>query len=75
MAALIAVDGDGLLGDEGEVDDRDVGGGDADGEAVELAVHLGDDELEGLGGAGAASGSCGERRRGRGGGPCAGCRG
>ena len=46
--------GDGLLGDEGEIDYRDVGGGDADGEAVELAGHLGDDQLEGLGGAGAA---------------------
>ena len=53
MAALMASTDDRLFGDEGEVDDRDVGGGDADGEAVELAGHLGDDELEGLGGAGA----------------------
>ncbi len=30
-----------------------VGGRDADGEAIELACHLGDDELEGLGSAGA----------------------
>ena len=49
-----ALDVDGLLGDEGEIDDRDVGGGDTHGEAVELAVHLGDDEPEGLGGAGGA---------------------
>jgi hypothetical protein len=48
-----ALDVDGLLGDEGEVDDRDVGGRDADGEAVQLAVHRGDDELEGFGGSGA----------------------
>src|SRR3981081_201401 len=48
-----ALDVDGLLGNEGGVDDRDVGGGDADGEAVKLAVHRGDDELEGLGGSGA----------------------
>jgi hypothetical protein len=53
MAALMALDGDGLLGDEGEIDDRDVGRGDADGEAVQLAGHLRDDELEGLGGSGA----------------------
>src|SRR5438309_4072228 len=48
-----AFDVDGLLRDEGEVDDRDVGGRDADGEAIELAVHRWDDELEGLGGTGA----------------------
>src|ERR1700744_6008371 len=46
--------GYGLLGDEGEIDDGDVRGRDAHGEAVELAGHLGDDELEGLGGAGGA---------------------
>ena len=36
----------------GQIDDRDVGCGDADGEAVELAGGLRDDQLEGLGGAG-----------------------
>ena len=46
--------GNRLLGDEGEVDDGDVGGRYADGETVQLAVHLRDDELEGLGGAGGA---------------------
>src|SRR5580692_5471720 len=45
-----ALDGDGLLGDEGEIDYRDSGRRDTDGEAVELAGHLRDDELEGLGG-------------------------
>ena len=49
-----AVDGDRLLGGEGEVDDGDVRGRDADGEAVQLAGQLGDDQLEGLGGAGRA---------------------
>src|SRR5208283_4427524 len=34
-------------------DDRDVGGGNADGEAVQLAGHGGDDQLERLGCAGA----------------------
>ena len=53
MAALIDLHRDRLLGDEGEVDDRDVGGGDADGEAVQLAGHRGDDQLERLGCAGA----------------------
>src|SRR6202012_10855 len=48
-----AGDRDRLFRDEGEVDDRDLGRGDADSEAVELAIHLGNDELEGLGGAGA----------------------
>ena len=43
-----------LLADEGQVNDGDVGGWDADGEAVELAGGLRDDELEGLGGAGRA---------------------
>src|SRR6185312_14161418 len=52
--AVDAGDGDGLLGDNGEVDDRDVRGRDADGEAVQLAVHRRDDELQGLGGAGGA---------------------
>ena len=47
-------DGGGLLGDVGQVDDGDVGGWDADGEAVQLAGGLGDDQLEGLGGAGRA---------------------
>ncbi len=41
-----------FFGDEGEVDDGDVRGWDADREAVELTGHLGNDELEGLGGAG-----------------------
>jgi hypothetical protein len=45
--------GDGLLGDEGEVDYGDVGGRDADGETVEFAVHRRHDELKGFGGAGA----------------------
>jgi len=45
---------DGLGGDEGEVNHGDVGGRDAHGEAVELAVHLRDDETECLGGAGGA---------------------
>ena len=44
----------GLLADEGEVDDGDVGCWDADGEAVELAGGLRNDELEGLGCAGGA---------------------
>ena len=44
----------GLLADEGEVDDGDVGGGNAHREAVELAGGLRDDQLEGLGGAGGA---------------------
>ena len=43
-----------LLADEGEVDDGDVGRWDADGEAVELAGGLRNDQLEGLGGAGGA---------------------
>ena len=44
MAALTVATEMGFFGDEGEVDDGDVGGGDAHGEAVELAVHGGDDE-------------------------------
>src|SRR5450631_3310562 len=45
----------GRLGaDEGQVNDGDVGGGNAQREAVELAVGFRDDELEGLGGAGGA---------------------
>jgi len=42
-----------LLDAAGEVDDRDVGGGDAESHASELAVQLGDDLADGLGGAGA----------------------
>ena len=45
-------EGGGLLGLEGEVDDGDGGGGDAEGHAGELALDLGDDEADGLGGAG-----------------------
>ncbi len=53
-AAFTALASVGLLADEGEVDDGDVGGWDADGEAVELAGGLRNDQLEGLGGAGGA---------------------
>ena len=66
------VDGDGLFGDEGEVDDRDIRCGNANGEAVELAGHLGDDELEGFCGSGGAGDHGEGGGAGRGGGPCAG---
>ncbi len=53
MAALMASTVIGFSETKVRSTSGDVGGGDADGEAVELAGHLGDDQLEGLGGAGA----------------------
>ena len=53
-AAFTALTSVGFSADEGEVDDGDVGCWDADGEAIELAGGLGNDQLEGLGGAGGA---------------------
>nr|GLL35674.1 hypothetical protein A7M47_18000 [Ipomoea trifida] len=45
--------GEGLLGDlNDEVDDGDVGGGDSEGDAVELALEAGEDKRDGLGGSG-----------------------
>ena len=49
---LDGVDGDLLLGHEGEVGQRAGRGGHADGQAVELALELGQDEGHGLGGTG-----------------------
>lgn len=46
--------GGGLLEADGKIDNRDVGGGDAESHAGELAVKLGDDLADSLGGASAA---------------------
>src|ERR1035438_8345786 len=59
-----AFDGGRLLADEGQVDDGNVRCGDADRKTVQLAGSLGNDQLQGLGGAGRArnhaqcSGTC-----------------
>ena len=51
--SIDTLDVDRLFCDEGQVDDGDVRRWDADREAVELSVHLRNDELESLGSAGA----------------------
>src|SRR5690606_15666589 len=56
-----AVDGDVLLGLEGEVDDGDVGGGHAHGDAIDSALELGEHERGCASGAGGGrdDGECG----------------
>src|SRR6266446_2877704 len=46
--------GGGLVDEDGEIDDADVGRGHAHGVAVELALQFGNDEMQRLGGAGGA---------------------